>query len=42
MAQINAIRTVRNSASVSYSFYAINLVTGGARIYTNLVMVNIF
>ena len=39
VAQINAIRVAGNSASVSYYFYAINLMTGGARIYTNIIMV---
>ena len=36
---MNISREAGNSQSVSYSFYVINLGTGAARIYTNLLLV---
>ena len=35
---MNISREASNSQSVSYSFYVINLGTGAARIYTNLLL----
>ena len=35
--QINAIRAAQSSESVSYFFYAINIVTSCLRVYTNVV-----
>jgi len=38
IAQIQSIRRAGNSDSVSYTFYLINILTSGMRVYTNLML----